>query len=64
MSLKVSENADRALLFLWLLENGLPDEPEIDERTTQLRIFRKLTGLSEFDALAAFAELQDNDFAK
>lgn len=63
MSLKVSENADRALLFFYILEQGLPDEREsgIDARTTQIRIFRKISGLSEFDALAAFAELEDID---
>jgi hypothetical protein len=64
VSLKVSNNADRALLFLYILEKGLPEpEPGQDERTVQLAIFRKLSGLSEFEALAAFAELQDHDFA-
>ena len=62
MSLKISENADRALLFLYILENGLPEpEPGQDQRTVQIRIFGKISGLSEFEALAAFAELEDNE---
>jgi hypothetical protein len=64
VSLRISENADRALLFLYILENGLPDpDPGQDVRTVQLRTFRKISGLSEFDALSAFAELEDADMA-
>jgi len=62
VSLKISENGDRALLFLYILEIGLPEpEPGEDVRAVQLRMFRKISGLSEFDALQAFAELEDKD---
>jgi hypothetical protein len=58
----VSPNADRALLFLFIVEKGLPEpEPGQDQRTVQIRIFCQISGLSEFEALAAFAELEDND---
>jgi hypothetical protein len=63
VSLKVSANADRALLFLYVLTHGLPEpEPGEDQRTVQLQVFRKISGLSEYDTLAAFAELEDHDF--
>ena len=60
MSLNMSQNADRALLFLYVLENGLPEPNAGEDRiTVQLRVFQAISGLSEFEVLAAFAELQD-----
>jgi hypothetical protein len=63
LSETVSQNADRALLFLYVLAKGLPEpEPGQDQRTVQLRIFQMISGLSEFEALSAFTELEDADY--
>lgn len=58
---QLSENGDRAILFLYILAKGLHDLQVlgVDERTKQLKAFEKISGLSEYEVLAAFAELED-----
>jgi hypothetical protein len=61
---KVSQNADRALLFIYVIERGFAELPQRfgqDEAARMVNVFSEISGLSEFDALAAFAELEDAD---
>jgi hypothetical protein len=54
-----SEHAERILLFLYVIDKGLPDWEAEDTRTRQIKVASRITGLSEAETIAAFAELED-----
>lgn len=60
----ISANGDRALVFLYILKNGLPEQfrGTTEPISIQLEVFRIISGLSESDTLAAFAEIEDAGF--
>ena len=53
-------------IFLYLLKKGLPRQfrGETEPIKVQIEVFRLISGLSEFDALAAFAEIEDAGFTE
>ncbi|HUD64680.1 MAG TPA: hypothetical protein VMQ17_08885 [Candidatus Sulfotelmatobacter sp.] len=55
----LSDNATRALLFQYALDRGIPETWAGDKHTRCIRMFCRISGLGEAEALAAFAELED-----
>lgn len=51
----ISSNAERFLLFQFVMEKGLPEWADGD----QLKVFGKISGLSEQEVCNAAAELED-----
>jgi hypothetical protein len=59
-----TEHAERVLLFLYVLAKGLPGWEAEDERTRQIKVASRVTGLSEEETIAAFAELEDAGYVE
>jgi len=59
--IKLTDKAERALLFLYVLKKGLPPnwQGKTEELDVQLAVFGKISGISEPDVASAFAELED-----
>lgn len=57
MSEILTPNAERALLFEYVLAKGLPTEE--DNASSQMAMFGRISGLSEAEVCAAYAELED-----
>lgn len=61
--IEISENGKRAMIFLgiWtgMAQTDVLNMPEGDQKSGQLKAFARLAGISEYEALAAFAELED-----
>lgn len=58
--MSLSDNAKRALVWNYVLTIGkCPEWAGDDEVSRPVRTFAKIAGLSEADAFAAYAELED-----
>lgn len=56
---RLRDNEERALFFHYVLVNGLPPWNFEYGAAAQIKVFAKISGLSEEEAATAFAGLED-----